>query len=356
MAKQLNHRQLERAAAHWDRATLQNWKGGTGLYWTDLEPVRRRLRFKASGDPNVEWYECVVRRFLGRSIPLERIASLGCGEGILERRLNEMGVFKHCDAFDISPVALERARAEAKARGMSNIAYRTADLNTLTLPCCSYQAVFAESSIHHVQNLEWLFGQIQRALVPGGWLFANEYVGPSRFQFPDAQLRAMNAALQLLPDRYKVSLRAANPNLAQPRETAGTFLLRLWMRLRHGGLVGAVRRRFSRLFCAAAGRRILKGEVRRPDPFQLQISDPSEAVRSQEILELLPNYLRIVEVRPLGGALLHFLLDDIAGNFNPERREDSRLLEMLFEVEDALTEAGILQNDFAVIAAQKDPG
>jgi hypothetical protein len=73
-------------------------------------------------------------------------------------------------------------------------------------------------------------------------------------------------------------------------------------------------------------------------------------------LELLPNYLRIVEVRPLGGALLHFLLDDIAGNFNPERREDSRLLEMLFEVEDALTEAGILKNDFAVIVARKDPG
>ncbi|MGC8835056.1 MAG: class I SAM-dependent methyltransferase, partial [Armatimonadota bacterium] len=304
MSKQPNHHQLERTAAYWDRATLRNWKGGTGLYWTDLEPVRRRLRLKASGDPNVDWYEYIVRRFLGSSTPLERIASLGCGEGILERRLNEMGVFKHCDAFDISSAALERACAEARARGMTNISYRTADLNTLTLPSCFYQAVFAESSLHHVYNLEGLFAQIQGALVPGGWLFANEYVGPSRFQFPDEQLRAMNAVLQLLPDRYKVSLRAANPNLDRPSETAGTLLLRLWMRLRHGGLVGAVRRRLFRLFSAAAGKRILKNEVRRPDPFQLQISDPSEAVRSREILDVLSNYLRIVEVRPLGGALL----------------------------------------------------
>ena len=46
-------------------------------------------------------------------------------------------------------------------------------------------------------------------------------------------------------------------------------------------------------------------------------ADPSEAVRSAEIVPLLSQYFDILEVRELGGALPHLGLADIAQNFNP---------------------------------------
>ncbi|MGQ9696728.1 MAG: class I SAM-dependent methyltransferase, partial [Armatimonadota bacterium] len=345
--------QLERAAKYWDQATRQNWKSGIGLYWTDLEPVRRRLRLKAAGDPEVEWDQYVVNTYLSGRIPLTRVLSLGCGEGILERRLAGMAVFAECDAFDISTAALQRAREAAESLGLHSIYYQLADLNTITLPDQAYDAAFAESSLHHVHNLEHLLQQVSKSLVPGGWLFAKEYVGPSRFQFSDAQLNAMNAALHLLPEKYRVSLRSANRGLASPPELAGTLFLRLLARLRSGGILSAVGRRVRRLLRRSTGRPILKERIRRPDIAQLKISDPSEAVRSAEIIPLLGRYFEVVEVRPLGGSLLHFLLDDIAGNFDPNLRQDSALLEMLFAVEDALIDAGVLGHDFAVLICRK---
>lgn len=350
---QRDPRDLQRAAQHWDEATRQNWKSGVGLYWTDLEPVRRRLRRMASGDPDVEWDQYVVNTYLADRIPLGRILSLGCGEGILERRLAGMGVFAQCDAFDISPAALQRARESANSLGLHTIHYQYADLNALSLPREVYDAAFAESSLHHVHNLEHLLGQVRSSLVPGGWLFANEYVGPSRFQFPAVQLQAMNTALRLLPERYRVSMRGANPDLAPPREAAGTVVLRFLARLRAGGLLSALGRRAKRLLRRSTGRPILKQRIRRPDPAQLQISDPSEAVRSAEIIPLLQRFFEVVEVRPLGGSLLHLLLDDIAGNFDPSLGADAALLEMLFAVEDALIAAGVLGHDFAVVVCRR---
>jgi hypothetical protein len=76
-------------------------------------------------------------------------------------------------------------------------------------------------------------------------------------------------------------------------------------------------------------------------------------VRSAEIMGLLPAYFEVAEVRPLGGALLHFLLDDIAGNFDPDKPQDLALLNMLFALEDALMDAGELSSDFATAALRK---
>jgi len=307
----------------------------------------------ASGSPEVDWDEYVVSTYLCGRVPLARILSLGCGEGILERRLAGMNVFNECDAFDISPVALQRARESANSLGLNTIRYQHADLNAITLPHQAYDAAFAESSLHHIHNLEHLLQQVRASLVPGGWFFANEYVGPSRFQFPAAQLQAMNTALHLLPERYRVSIRCANPDLAPTQEAVGTLFLRLLARLRSGGILSALGRRAKRILRRSAGRPILKERIRRPDILQLRISDPSEAVRSAEIIPLLGRFFQVVEVRPLGGSLLHFLLDDIAGNFNPSLSQDMALLEMLFGIEDALIAAGVLGHDFAVLVCRK---
>jgi hypothetical protein len=83
-------------------------------------------------------------------------------------------------------------------------------------------------------------------------------------------------------------------------------------------------------------------------------SDPSEAVRSSDIVPLLSQYFRVLEFKGYGGSLLHDLLLDIAGNFSEENPESLDHLRRLFEAEDALIESGRLAHDFAVIVATRD--
>ena len=64
-------------------------------------------------------------------------------------------------------------------------------------------------------------------------------------------------------------------------------------------------------------------------------ADPSEAVRSSDILPVLRHHFDIIEERPLGGALLHLGLSEIAQNFDPDRPEDREWLERLAAAEDA---------------------
>jgi len=80
-------------------------------------------------------------------------------------------------------------------------------------------------------------------------------------------------------------------------------------------------------------------------------ADPSEAVRSSEILPLLAEYFRVLEIKGYGGAILHELLYDIAGNFCEENRGSLDYLRRLFDTEDQLTASQIIPDDFAVIIA-----
>ena len=80
---------------------------------------------------------------------------------------------------------------------------------------------------------------------------------------------------------------------------------------------------------------------------------PFEAARSAEIVEQVRARFEIVMQRDYGGAILHPLLDGIAGNFAPEREDDVRLLQRLAALELELERAGRIGSDFTMIAARK---
>ena len=90
-----------------------------------------------------------------------------------------------------------------------------------------------------------------------------------------------------------------------------------------------------------------------PSPVEhFEATDPSEAIRSSEIVPQLAMYFDILEYRPYGGALLHMLLSGIAGNFDPNDPKDVALLEMLALLEETLETSGVIQPEFAVIVAR----
>ena len=283
------------------RAEAQGW------YWMAHPMVRARVNILISGDPNCDAYGRLERLFRERAwrVPIRRAVSLGCGFGNLERDLLKRGWVEHFSAYDLAEGAVQQAEYLARADGLeARITYAVADLNLIELPTRSVDAVFAHSAVHHVEALERLYATVHGALRPGGVFHLHEFVGPTRFQWTDTQLRLVNAWMDTLPPRLR-RLTSLGP----------------------------------------------KGALRRPTIDEMIGSDPSESVRSADLVRALAPWFEIVEERQIGGALLHLALGDIAQNFDAGRTEDRTFLLELFETEDKAMANGTIGSDFVVLTA-----
>jgi len=284
------------------------------LYWLAVPRVQRRFQRQAcAGADHPSWVHYCVEAFVRPRTPLARMLSIGCGSGTLERELYALGAFVTCDAIDIAPGAIAQARQEARAIGAeAAIHYRVEDVEHTPLAHQQYNAIWFNGSLHHVRALEAVCAQVRQALKPDGWLFFHEYVGANHFDFGATQRAAMAHAFGLIPQRYRRSFVAG-----------------------HGGQV--------------------LDAVLMPDPREVARVDPSEAVRSSDILSVVRQHFDIVAENPCGGTLLQFVLHGIAGNFREEDPGSMVVLEMLFAIEDALITSGALRSDFVAVAARPKP-
>ena len=146
----------------------------------------------------LDWFQ---RRY-PRKFPLG--LSVGCGTGALERDVIRRGICDHVDAFDGSETSLAAAREAAVAEGVADrITYRNHDFDRVTLPRRAYDVVFFHQSLHHVSRLERLLGQVARTLRPGGLLYLEEYVGPSRTYWTDRTVAWYRALFRMIPEEVR---------------------------------------------------------------------------------------------------------------------------------------------------------
>jgi SAM-dependent methyltransferase len=295
-------------AEHWgeearEKAEGEDWQG---LYWQSHVLTQRHINRAIAGGTDENWVNFTKRRFFPQRAQLA--LSLGCGYGALERHALQVEIAERFEASDLSPEAVEVARSEAESAGLGDrVTYEVADLNELELEGGRYDAVFAAQSLHHVEALEHVLDEIQGSLTDGGLFVVNEYVGPVRFQFPDERLPLMNQLLLALPESHRRNLRTGK----------------------------------------------LKTEVVRPDEEEVRRVDPSESIRSDEILPLLEERFEIVYRADFGGTLLQFVLADIAGNFDPAEERDVALVDLLSVYEQTLIEQGVLPSDFTYLVAKR---
>lgn len=262
---------------------------------------------KTAGHPQENWIIYVHRKYIPHQLELG--LSLGCGDGALERHVIIAGICKRFEAVDVADGAIEIAKAEAIKYGIdAHIKYEVADANKINLEENKYDVVFASSSVHHLKELEHVFDQVSRALKPAGLFILNEFVGPSQFQWTDQQLSIINDLLKILPAKYRT-------NISSPEN--------------------------------------LKEFAGRPSIAMMNSYDPSEAIRSAEIIPLLSQYFSMLEIVDYGGTILHMLLQDIVGNFDSDEEEDRTILNLLIYLEETLIKNKVLSSDFAVIIAQK---
>jgi SAM-dependent methyltransferase len=280
-----------------EKVEREDW---TRLYWQSHPLTLRHINRLLTGDEAELWLPFTKRRFFPDTV--ERGLSLGCGYGPVERDAIMLGICEALDAFDISEEALDVARREADRAGLGDrIAYRQADLNTIELGTARYDVVFAIQVLHHLDALEHVLDQVAASLHPNGLFVVNEYVGPARFQLLERTREVMNRIFDVLPDEYKVS----------PRD-------------------GTVR-----------------GPMERAAPEDIARVDPSEAIRSDEIPELLRSRFDVVYQADFGGTILQFLFADIVANFDETDPKDIALVDLICLIEELLIAERVLPSDFA---------
>ncbi len=297
----------EVTAEHWGEEARTKAEGEewTGLYWQSYVLTQRNINKAIAGHPDENWLHFTKRRFFEEPVGLG--LSLGFGDGILEREAVKLDIADRFEAFDISPEAVEVAREEAERQGVAGrIDYAATDLNTIELEPNRYGTVFAVQSLHHIEALEHLLDQVRASLEPGGLFVVNEYVGPARFQFPEERLPLMNKLLSVLPESHRKSLRTGH----------------------------------------------VKTDVQRPIEKEVRRVDPSESIRSDEIMGLLEERFEVVYQADFGGTLLQFVLSDIAGNFDPADLRDVALVDLICLYEETLIEHGVLPSDFTYVVAK----
>jgi SAM-dependent methyltransferase len=265
--------------------------------WMANTAVLMALNERATGDPARDWLSSWAHRwFVGDRL---RVLVIGCGEGWLERAIAQWPFVEHIDAVDFAEQAIARARE--LGREFPKICYGVVDLNVDALEPAAYDVIVAHSVLHHVSNLEHAYAQLERAMRPDATLIVNEYVGPDRFQFSDEVLTIINALLGCLPRE-----------LRQPYDVRA-----------------------------------------RPTVEEMIASDPTEAVRSSELLAFTRTRFDVREEKPLGGTLLQHLLYEIVANFRFENARERSLLDLLCTIEMILIEAGTIPSDFVLMAASR---
>ena len=290
-----------RTIEKWNHSDSAYSKEGFKCYWELLEEVQHYQAFMMANGEDIIQY---LASFFPEGKKMENLQGLviGCmyGEHTPANSLARTGAFRKLSVVDIADGLLKRQKELTDRLGLEGIIeYNRKDLNVEAVgEANSYDFILGIGTIHHIERLEGLFQEINNAIREDGIFCMREYVGPCRLQFTDKQINICNRILEGLPDYLK-------------RDRDG----------------------------------IIKKEVSRLSVESVVADDPSEAVRSEDIMETANRYLEVLACNWTGGTLLHPLLDGIAGNFEKGEAERA-ILKGLIVLERVLIEESVISSDY----------
>jgi len=264
-------------------------------YWNDLPTVLSYLCRRATGDASLWWMDYLKRKHA--TPPRKRALVFACGTGWVERDLFDRGVAETFDAFDASSHYLAIAEKERAGRPIS---YSNSDFDEF-VPRHKYDLIVNVAALHHVRYLFRMAHVLARALQPDGIFVHWEYVGPSRNQYSDRHLAVMQQINAGLPPRF---------------------------RTRH---------------------------PLRPDVATLLGGDPTEAIHAGDIRRALRNEFEMIEDHPLGGGIAYQILWNNLDEFRKGDDEANTTLERLLELDQSLTERGLVPPLFAFMICRPRP-
>ena len=269
--------------------------------WLDHPSIRAHYAARGEVD-GLPWRRWLLRYFDG---PARRSMELGCGSGSLNVELYRLGAVLEIEGVDASA---ERV-AEAEARRMREGApgrFRVEDANRVVLEPGRYDLICSSHSFHHFLELEHVMAQVLDALTPRGLFVLEEFVGPTQFQWTDAQIEITKELMASIPERFRM--------------------------LRWGAV---------------------KPYEGRPTVAEVVAASPFESIRSAEIGMLFERAFDVLHRRDLGGTIQHLLYNGIAHNFRPGDPEAEAILRRVWDAEDAHIESGRLPSDFQLLIGRR---
>jgi len=166
-------------------------------------------KFEEFGYKNAQEFICLyITRTCKQLYPqMSSVVSLGSRNCELDvdiaMRLQQAGVENYViECLDLNETTLERGRALAKEKGLSDrFRFSVVDVNEWE-PAGPYQVIMAIQSLHHYENLEGLFEKTHGALAPDGFFVTDDMIGRNgHLRWPEA-LSVINDLWQELPAKY----------------------------------------------------------------------------------------------------------------------------------------------------------
>lgn len=287
----------EHVSLYWEQQFEKN-RTDTSL-WTNNDIVTRHIYRLISGGSEEHWLSWFFNHYLENGVVFEKSLSVCCGDGAHELGIANTGRVRFIRGFDISEGAIAQANAtfEKAAIPRDSYAFEVADADDLRLED-RFDLILSTGALHHVTNLEALLSKLAGMLGTDGYFVVLEYVGPNRFQWTDPQLGVINGILRQLDPRY----------------------------LKENTRI----------------------ELGRPSIPDFMAIDPSEAVRSADVLRLLPEYFTIEYLRNFNGTVMHPLYPLLdAGFTNANAPDFDSIVRMILWLEDFLIREKVLSSDFA---------
>lgn len=281
ITSKFNFNEIERAKTAFNHSEI------SAANWWIIPKVTARWQRLITNTNHLSIEEFTVERFLSNKHNLKML-SLGSGDCSSELAFATHSNFKDILCTDIADKRLNKARAIAKNKGLNTIRFKILDANNIASLKETFDVIYFKASLHHFKSIEHLLGtQLKQILKPDGLLIIDEYVGPSRLQFPKQQLKAINEALHLIPKKYRKR-----------------YKLNLY-----------------------------KSKVYGPGLARMVLADPSECIDSASIMPALHKHYSTVFEVGYGGNILTLALKDIAHHFVNLNDEKEAILNTLFDYE-----------------------
>jgi len=229
-----------------------------------------------------------------------KLLSIGCGCGASEREFLGTNFFSEIHGCDISPESLQIAKNKAEEIDKNRIiTYFFYNANSDDLKD-KYDIIFVHNCVHHIERLEFFYENVRKALKPNGIFIQNEYTGAPRFQHSGISIKTVNLLLSLLPQRLK--------------------------------------------------RKNTYQKIRMQD---IILSDPSEAIRSDEIIPLTKKYFSKSKIWKFPCLIMHFLYQCVnADEFHTNKRRSLKLCSLVFNSERLLNYLGLVKPGGVLIVSE----
>ena len=167
------------------------------------------------------WEQHVAQQCIRRAPEPARLVSLGAGNGEgelpLVARLAERGLTNlEVVLLELNPVMIDRALDLAQRLGLRDrVRTEQADLNTWIADESS-DIYLAVHSLHHVVELEHLYGEVARSIDPEGVLLVNDMIGRNgHVRWPEAAA-IVHRIWRVAPERYRYNHFVKQIDVAYP--------------------------------------------------------------------------------------------------------------------------------------------